>query len=130
MKPNDSEREIIKGMIKEGIILPDNTSITDEVMKRLRQEALQAENRRAGFFNPPAVLMTAFLVVLAMVPFIHWFFGVLSEQMATSHFSAFQEFMSQINGYLIYSPLFLLIFLVLFMLYKLDRFLEKRSAMQ
>ena len=130
MNSSDSEREIIKGIIKKGIFLPDNNSITDSVMKRLRQDSLQRENNSTGFFNPPAVLMAAFLVILAMVPFIHWFFGVLSEQMGTHHFYAFKEFMSQIHEYLIYSPLFLLIFLVLFMLYRLDRFLEKRSAMQ
>lgn len=127
MKPKDSERDIIKNMIKEGICLPEDDRLTENIMQRVNQETLQEPRRSSFLFNPPAVLMLVFFFILAMVPLMQWLFGVLQNHLQTPLLLRLESILDQANAYVIYSPLFLLIFLVFFLLYKLDRFLDQRS---
>ncbi|HKL38373.1 MAG TPA: hypothetical protein VJ876_05710 [Bacteroidales bacterium] len=130
MKPKDSERYIIKDMIKEGIRLPEDERLTEKIMQQVKQEPLQQTERSYVFLNPSGVLMIFFLVVLAVVPFTRGLIGVIQTNIQADILVRLDEIVGQLNAYLFYSPLFLLSFLVFFLLYKLDRFLEKRSALE
>jgi len=70
------------------------------------------------------------LVVLAVVPFMRWLIGVFQANIQADILVRLEEFVGQLNAYLFSSPLFLLSFFVFFLLYKLDRYLEKRSALE
>jgi len=130
MKSKESERYIIKDMIKEGIRLPDGDRLTEKIMQQVRQEPLQQTERSSVLLNPSGVLMILCLVVLAVVPFMRWLIGVFQANIQADILVRLEEFVGQLNAYLFSSPLFLLSFFVFFLLYKLDRYLEKRSALE
>ncbi len=129
MKPDESDRPIIRDIMEKGVRCPDSENFTENIMARLGYETPGQPEKVPGFFNPPAILMMVFLVVLSIVPFMNWLLGVVNGE-TIALMAVLQEIIGQINGYLLYSPLFLLIFLVSFILYQLDRFLEKRSALE
>jgi hypothetical protein len=128
MKPKDPERYIIKNMIKEGIRLPEDERLTENIMQRVNQETLQSPQRSSFLFNPPAALMLVFLFILAMAPLMQWLFGFLQNHLQSSLLLKLQTILDQANVYVLYSPLFVGIFFAFFLLYKLDRFLDKRSV--
>lgn len=130
MRPDESDRPIIRDIMNKGVRCPDSENFTENIMARLRYETSGQPEKAPGFFNPPAILMMVFLIVLSIVPFMNWLLGMVNGETEIAFMAVLQEIIGQINGYLLYSPLFLLIFIVSFILYKLDRFLEKRSALE
>jgi len=130
MKPQDSDRDILKGIMQKGIQLPEDDRMTENIMQRLKHEPRKQSPGSPLIFNPPGILMMVFFIALAAVPFLNWLFGILQEGVQASLLVTLGEMLEKVSGFLLFSPLFVLVFAVFVVLHQLDRFLERRSLEQ
>ena len=130
MKSFEKDKHILKGIMEAGVKSPENERFTQDVLDRIRPvepEFKETESSRVTF---PWVLLIVLSFLVILSTFMVAFLGNVSKISEVLRVSFIEELTDSITGLVFYSPLFVMIFMVIFLLYRFDRFLSHKMSVR
>jgi len=127
MKTYEEDKDVLKGIMKQGIQFPEDENFNKQVLDRLFQEKAPEGDPGALKITLPAILLMVlsfiFIFTTLMTPVI----DNLSEKSGLRLIKMIEEGMTELTGLIYHSPAFILVFVAFVLLYQLDRFLGKQT---
>jgi len=129
MRKQDKDKDILKGIMKQGVLPPEDKGFNKIILGRLLQEEVQSENRRSMTLTItlPAILLMVFSFIFIFTSFMTPVIGNLAEKTGLHIIQIMDEIMAELTDLIYHSPAFVLVFGALILLYQLDRFLNKQT---
>ena len=130
MKSFEKDKHILKGIMEAGVKSPENERFNQDVLDRLYPsepvfaKAASPKNTFPGIL----LIVISFLVILSTFMFSLWRFLSKTEDAGMVGFIG--KITDSITGLVFYSPLFVMIFIVIFLLYRFDRFLSHKMSVR
>ena len=127
MKTYEKDKDILRGIMKQGIQSPEGEDFNKRVLDRLYQEKASADEPGALKFTLPAILLMVlsfiFIFTTLMTPVI----DKLAEKSGLFLIEIVEGLLVDLTSLIYNSPAFVLVFAAIFLLYKLDRFLGRQT---
>ena len=127
MRSQDKDKDILKGIIKQGIHSPDNNYFNQEVLDRLSQEKEKGQVKDRITITPLAIVLMVFSFIFIFTSLMTPVIGKLAEWTGLHLIRLMEETMTELPGLIFHSPTFVLVFGVMILLYQLDRYLNKQT---